>query len=74
MAKVMVSLPDKLLLEVDNEAARQNSTRSAMLRKFTEAGLKTLRTNRSRGIEQLLKTSSRHGGNSTDFLKSNRPK
>lgn len=33
MAKVMVSIPDDLLAEIDSEASRQGTSRSALLQK-----------------------------------------
>src|SRR3977135_2469979 len=55
MAKVMVSMPDDLLAEVDAEAGRLGSTRSAVLRSFADAALRKRRSDRAAAMRVLLR-------------------
>ncbi|MBX7252029.1 MAG: ribbon-helix-helix domain-containing protein [Candidatus Promineofilum sp.] len=75
MAKVMVSLPDDLLAEVDAEARRRGTTRSAVMRDFADAALRRRRENRAAAIRSLLSDPSPHGGrsNSSQPGESGRP-
>lgn len=75
MAKVMVSMPDELLAEVDAEARRLGTSRSAVLRGFAEAAVRARRRDRARAVsEVLLRNASDHGGNSAEQVKATRPK
>jgi metal-responsive CopG/Arc/MetJ family transcriptional regulator len=73
MAKVMVSLPDELLAEVDAEARRSGTTRSAVMREFADAALRRRREGRASALRVLLDGAARHGGNSADRVKDSRP-
>ncbi|HEX3518045.1 MAG TPA: ribbon-helix-helix domain-containing protein [Solirubrobacteraceae bacterium] len=74
MAKVMVSMPDDLLEEVDAEAKRLGKTRSAVLRGFADSALRERRTDRAAAMDALLThTAPRHGGASAERVKANRP-
>jgi metal-responsive CopG/Arc/MetJ family transcriptional regulator len=74
MAKVMVSMPDDLLNEVDAEANRLGTTRSAVLREFADAALRRRRTNRAASMSALLqRAASEHGGASAERVKATRP-
>jgi metal-responsive CopG/Arc/MetJ family transcriptional regulator len=73
MAKVMVSMPDGLLAEVDAEAARRGSTRSAVLRSFADAALRKRRVDRAAAMHVLLKDVSPHGGQAAERVKASRP-
>ncbi len=73
MAKVMVSMPDDLLSEVDAEADRLGTTRSAVLRSFADAALRKRRGNRASSMRELLAPSSRHGGKGAVRVKETRP-
>lgn len=73
MAKVMVSMPDDLLSEVDAEASRLGTTRSAVLRGFADAAMRKRRTDRASAMRALLTTSSHHGGASAQLVKDTRP-
>lgn len=74
MAKVMVSMPDELLAEVDAEAARLGSTRSAVLRGFAEAAMQQRRQARAEAIAELIdRHAAGHGGNVAERLKAARP-
>lgn len=76
MPKVMVSMPDELLAEVDAEAKRTGSTRSAVLRGYAEAAIQRRRTERAEAIRKLLSKTALvgHGGNVAEVVKASRPK
>jgi hypothetical protein len=74
MPKVMVSMPDDLLAEVDAEARRAGSSRSAVLRGFAEAGLQRRRVGRAATMRELLREgASARGGNVAELVKATRP-
>lgn len=73
MAKVMVSMPDDLLSEVDAEASRLGTSRSAVLREFADSALRRRRADRAAAIEALLRHTTRHGGAAGERVKSTRP-
>jgi metal-responsive CopG/Arc/MetJ family transcriptional regulator len=73
MAKVMVSMPDDLLSEVDAEATRRGTTRSAVLRQFADAALRRRRVDRATAMGELLRQPCHHGGTSAQHVKATRP-
>jgi metal-responsive CopG/Arc/MetJ family transcriptional regulator len=73
MAKVMVSLPDDLLAEVDAEARRGGTTRSAVMRGFADAALRRRREGRAAAMRSLLNDASPHGGRAAELVKATRP-
>lgn len=73
MAKVMVSMPDELLAEVDAEALRLGTSRSAVLRGFAEAALRRRRSDRAAALEVLLQHTENHGGEVAEKVKASRP-
>lgn len=73
MAKVMVSLPDDLLAEVDAEARRGGTTRSAVMREFADAALRKRRQSRAAAMRSLLGDASPHGGRAAELVKATRP-
>ena len=73
MAKVMVSMPDELLAEVDAEARRAGSSRSAVLRGFADAALRRRRADRAAAMRNLLGDASSHGGDVAEQVKLTRP-
>jgi metal-responsive CopG/Arc/MetJ family transcriptional regulator len=73
MAKVMVSMPDELLSEVDAEAGRRGSTRSAVLRSFADAALRKRRADRAAAMCVLTQGAERHGGKAAELVKASRP-
>jgi metal-responsive CopG/Arc/MetJ family transcriptional regulator len=73
MAKVMVSMPDDLLSEVDAEAGRLGTTRSAVLRRFADSALRGRRADRAAAMDMLLKQTARHGGAAAERVKATRP-
>lgn len=73
MAKVMVSMPDDLLAEVDAEASRTGSSRSAVLRGFADAALRHRRADRAAAMRTLLRDAVPHGGAVAERVKAARP-
>jgi Ribbon-helix-helix protein, copG family len=73
MAKVMVSLPDDLLNEVDAQASRLGTSRSAVLRDFADAALRRRRSDRAAAMNVILRRAGRHGGGSAERVKATRP-
>ena len=72
VAKVMVSLPDALLDEIDAEAGRRGTTRSALLRTFVDEALARRSSRRAERITEIMKGASPHGGNALELLKRER--
>jgi metal-responsive CopG/Arc/MetJ family transcriptional regulator len=73
MAKVMVSMPDELLAEVDAEARRVGSTRSAVMRDFADTALRRRREDRAASMRTLLREVRPHGGRAAELVKATRP-
>ncbi len=73
MAKVMVSMPDDLLSEVDAEAGRLGTSRSAVLREFADAALRRRRTSRATAMRALLRGGGPYGGYAAARVKDTRP-
>jgi len=73
MAKVMVSMPEELLVEVDAEARRLGTSRSAVLRGFADAALHRRRVDRADAIRALLREAAGHGGKVAELVKATRP-
>lgn len=73
MAKVMVSMPDDLLSEVDAEAGRLGTTRSAVLRQFADSALHRRRTDRAAAMRVLVRQTAHHGGAAAERVKATRP-
>ena len=80
MAKVMVSMPEELLAEVDAEAQRLETSRSAVLRGFAEAALRRRRADRAGAIRELLREATAghagnagYGGDVAELVKATRP-
>ncbi len=69
----MVSMPDDLLSEVDAEASRLGTSRSAVLRGFADAALRSRRTDRAAAMDRLLRQAARHGGAAAEQVKATRP-
>ncbi len=75
MAKVMVSLPDEVLMAVDLEAKRRGTTRSGLLREFAEASIRERSIERAKRMTQIAAAgpASGHGGRAADLVKATRP-
>ncbi|MGH2878835.1 MAG: hypothetical protein ACRDK4_04415 [Solirubrobacteraceae bacterium] len=66
-------MPDDLLSEVDVEARRRGTTRSAVIRSFADAALRRRRADRAAAMSVLLADAVGHGGESGVRVKSARP-
>jgi metal-responsive CopG/Arc/MetJ family transcriptional regulator len=66
-------MPDELLAEVDAEARRAGTSRSAVLRGFAAAALRRHRADRAAALRTLLHEASPHGGNAAERVKATRP-
>lgn len=66
-------MPDDLLSEVDAEAGRLGTTRSAVLRRFADFALRRRRADRAAAMRVLLRHSARHGGAAAERVKATRP-
>lgn len=72
MAKVMISLPDALLGEIDEHARRRGTTRSGLLRELAERELASDIDVRRRGVRDLLAAAAPHGGDSAGHVREQR--
>lgn len=67
-------MPDDLLAEVDAEALRTGSTRSAVMREFADTALRRRRETRAAAVRSLLPdVSAPHGGQAAEQVKATRP-
>jgi metal-responsive CopG/Arc/MetJ family transcriptional regulator len=67
-------MPDELLAEVDAEARRLGTSRSAVLRGYAEAALQRRRAARAEAIAALIdEYAENHGGESAEKVKESRP-
>jgi metal-responsive CopG/Arc/MetJ family transcriptional regulator len=73
MAKVMISLPDDLLAQVDAQASTHGGNRSATIRELAEVGLGERRRRLSEQMTALEGQARGHGGNAVGDLKAGRP-
>ena len=69
----MVSMPDELLAEVDAEANRAGTSRSAVLRGFADTALRRRRADRAAAMRTLLREAAPHGGGAAEQVKATRP-
>ncbi len=72
VAKVMVSLPDELLADLDAEAARRGLTRSGMLRELAQASLRRRGELRAQRAAEILRDATAHGGGVAELLERHR--
>ncbi len=73
MAKVMISLPDDLLAQVDARANEHGRSRSAALRELAEAALGERQRQLGVRMTELQRGASGHGGNAAAVIKAERP-
>ncbi|MBA2429048.1 MAG: ribbon-helix-helix protein, CopG family [Thermoleophilaceae bacterium] len=66
------ALPDALLDEIDAEAGRRGTTRSALLRTFVDEALTRRSSRRAERITEIMKGATPHGGNALELLKRER--
>jgi metal-responsive CopG/Arc/MetJ family transcriptional regulator len=71
MAKVMISMPDELLKQVDAVAASKGLTRSAAMREFAEAALedRAAKLRAAMAALEIGKHAKPHGGNAVELLR-----
>jgi Arc/MetJ-type ribon-helix-helix transcriptional regulator len=74
VAKVMISLPDSLLERIDAEAARQRSSRSALIQRFARDALERRGMRLARRMRDLEGQAGRHGGEVAAQIKAGRPR
>lgn len=74
VAKVMVSLPDDLLADLDAEAARRGLTRSGLLRDVAQASLARRGELRSQRAAEIIRDATPHGGDVAGLLRRHRPR
>jgi len=67
MAKVMISIPDELLGQLDDHARRSGTTRSGLLRTLAERELRA--DLRGRAIRKVLAAASPHGGDNARHVR-----
>jgi predicted transcriptional regulator len=72
MAKVMVSLPDDLLRELDREAQQRGTTRSGLLRDYVQQGMERRSRDRAARMKELLAGAEGHGGSVVEALREER--
>jgi metal-responsive CopG/Arc/MetJ family transcriptional regulator len=72
MAKVMISMPDELLEQVDRRAKQAGTTRSGWLRVLAERAVEQDMQERAAAIRALLAQARRHGGNSAELIRADR--
>ena len=73
MAKVMISLPDELLAQVDARASEHGSTRSATIRELAEAAFGQRADQLAQRMNELDGRATSHGGDVVSKLKAGRP-
>lgn len=66
-------MPADLLAEVDAEADRAGTSRSAIMREFADAALRRRRADRALAMQNLLRDASPRGGGSAEQVKATRP-
>jgi metal-responsive CopG/Arc/MetJ family transcriptional regulator len=72
MAKVMISIPDKLLERIDAHARASRESRSGFLRRVAERELIERQGPRRRELEQLLGPPLSMGGEATRLIREDR--
>lgn len=72
MAKVMISLPDELLADLDRSARERGSTRSGLIRELAEGHLQRARGDRTRRIRELLSHAASHDGKAVEHIRADR--
>lgn len=62
MAKVMISIPDELLADVDERAREQGTSRSGLLQRLAERDLSLREEKRDLLVKRLLGKPGHYGG------------
>lgn len=74
MAKVMISLPDELLEQVDSEAKRRHTSRSGLLQDFARDAFSRRGERLARRMRELEGEAINRGGNVAEQLRASRPR
>jgi predicted transcriptional regulator len=72
MAKVMISMPDELLEQLDKQAGRLGQTRSGLLQRLVEREVAHRSAVRQAEVERLLALAGPAGGDSVAQLRADR--
>jgi metal-responsive CopG/Arc/MetJ family transcriptional regulator len=72
MAKVMISLPDDLLADLDRSAKERGSTRSGLIRELAEDHVRRARGEKTRRIRELLSHAAPHDGKAVEHIRADR--
>jgi metal-responsive CopG/Arc/MetJ family transcriptional regulator len=73
MAKVMISIPDEVLIRLDTYVSQKGETRSGFLRRLAEAEIDTTEAVRQSHFEELLgKATAPMGGNAARLIREDR--
>lgn len=72
VAKVMISMPDELLNQLDKQADRLGQTRSGLLQRLVEREMTYRNAARQSEVDELLALAAPAGGNSVDHLRADR--
>jgi metal-responsive CopG/Arc/MetJ family transcriptional regulator len=72
MAKIMISLPDGLLEDLDESASRRGATRSGLLQQIAAEHLRRERDSRAHNLERLLADPGHHGGSGAEQVRADR--
>lgn len=74
MAKVMISLPDDLLEQIDSEARRRQTSRSALFQDFARDAFSQRGERLARRMRELEGGAIDRGGNVAEQLRQSRPR
>lgn len=72
VAKVMISIPDDLLMRLDSQARANRETRSGFLRRLAERELEEQGDNRRKQLEDLLGPPVHMGGEAAKLIREDR--
>lgn len=72
VAKVMISIPDRLLERIDAHAKSQGETRSGFIQRVAEDAIVEDRANLRRELEELLGPPVPMGGNAAQLIREDR--
>lgn len=72
MARVMISMPDELLEQIDAHARKQRTTRSGLLQQLADREMRARSEARRRRIAEILATAKPHGGNGAQLVREDR--
>lgn len=68
----MISMPDDLLAQVDRTAAGRKTSRSAVIREFTEQAYQAQKDRINQIVDEIVANAEPHGGNAVELLRADR--